>query len=68
EKQDRLDAVSSFQDRWACERDDALNRLQSVARNGENAFAQLMETVSVASLGQICDALFEVGGRYRRSM
>jgi isobutyryl-CoA mutase len=27
-----------------------------------------METVKVASLGQITDALFEVGGQYRRSM
>jgi methylmalonyl-CoA mutase len=31
-------------------------------------FAELMETVKVASLGQITDALFEVGGQYRRSM
>ena len=39
-----------------------------VAVNGGNAFAELMETVKVASLGQITDALFEVGGQYRRSM
>ena len=37
-----------------------------VARGGGNVFAELMETVKVASLGQISDALFEVGGRYRR--
>ena len=46
----------------------ALRRLQEVARAGGNVFAELMETVKMASLGQICDALFEVGGRYRRSM
>jgi methylmalonyl-CoA mutase len=34
----------------------------------ENVFAELMETVKTVSLGQIADALFEVGGRYRRSM
>ena len=32
------------------------------------SFAELLETVKVASLGQIVDALFEVGGRYRRTM
>ena len=30
--------------------------------------AVLLETVKVASLGQISEALFEVGGRYRRAM
>ena len=31
-------------------------------------FDELLETVKVASLGQISEALFEVGGRYRRAM
>jgi methylmalonyl-CoA mutase len=31
-------------------------------------FAELMQTVKVASLGQIVEALFEVGGQYRRAM
>jgi methylmalonyl-CoA mutase len=39
-----------------------------VARSGGNVFAELMETVKVASLQQISEALFEAGGRYRRSM
>ena len=34
----------------------------------ENVFAKLMEAARVCSLGQITDALFEVGGQYRRSM
>jgi methylmalonyl-CoA mutase len=33
-----------------------------------NVFAELMRTVRVCSLGQITNALFEVGGQYRRSM
>src|SRR4030095_13402212 len=45
----------------------ALRRLQDVARSGANVFAELMETVKVASLEQITQALFEVGGSYRRS-
>jgi methylmalonyl-CoA mutase len=39
-----------------------------VALKGENIFAELMETVKVASLGQITQALYEVGGQYRRNM
>jgi methylmalonyl-CoA mutase len=31
-------------------------------------FAELVNAVRVCSLGQITDALFEVGGQYRRSM
>jgi len=46
----------------------ALKRLQEVAVAGGNIFAELMDTVKVASLGQITHALFEVGGRYRRNM
>jgi methylmalonyl-CoA mutase len=36
--------------------------------SGGNIFAELMETVKVASLGQITQALFAVGGKYRRNM
>ena len=39
-----------------------------VPRTGGNIFAELMETVKVASLGQISETLVEVGGDYRRSM
>jgi len=46
----------------------ALARLQSAAVAGENLFDELMRSVEVASLGQLCDALFAVGGRYRRAM
>jgi len=46
----------------------ALAQLQHVARQGGNVFEELMETVKVASLGQITDALFNVGGQYRRNM
>jgi methylmalonyl-CoA mutase len=34
----------------------------------ENAFEHLMEAVKFCSLGQITDALFAVGGQYKRSM
>jgi methylmalonyl-CoA mutase len=34
----------------------------------ENVFAVLMDAVRVCSLGQITNAVFEVGGQYRRNM
>ena len=46
----------------------ALNKLKEVALSGGNIFEELMETVKVASLGQITKALYEVGGQYRRNM
>ncbi len=45
-----------------------LKKLQQVALNNENIFAQLMETTKYCSLGQITHALYEVGGQYRRNM
>jgi len=68
EKQAQLDSLAAFHARWAEEAPAALARLQQKARAGENLFDELLETVKVASLGQISEALFEVGGRYRRAM
>ena len=68
EKRAQLDNLASFQQRHAESAPGALRALQDSARHGGNLFAELLETVKVASLGQISDALFEVGGRYRRSM
>jgi methylmalonyl-CoA mutase len=68
EKRAQLDNLHAFQRRHAERAPGALRRLQEVARSGGNVFAELMETVKVASLEQITTALFEVGGSYRRSM
>ncbi len=46
----------------------ALRKLQKVAVANGNIFAELMEAVKVCSLGQITNALYEVGGQYRRNM
>ncbi len=46
----------------------ALETLQQAAINHDNVFEQLIEAVKYCSLGQITDALFEVGGQYRQSM
>ena len=68
EKEAQVARVEAFRRRHANEAPEALRRLQDVARSGGNVFAELMETVKVASLGQITGALYEVGGRYRRAM
>ncbi|MDJ0852518.1 MAG: methylmalonyl-CoA mutase family protein [Myxococcota bacterium] len=68
EKQQQVQNLAAFRTRHAEAAGPALRRLQDVARSGGNVFAELMETVKVASLGDISEALFAVGGRYRRSM
>jgi methylmalonyl-CoA mutase len=45
-----------------------LSALANEANIGGNVFGALMECSKVASLGQITDTLYEVGGRYRRNM
>ncbi len=68
EKNAQIDSVKAFQGEHASESDAALQRLQEVAMAGGNIFGELMNTVRVASLGQITEALYEVGGEYRRNM
>ncbi len=68
EKRAQIERLREFQSRHAQAAPAALAELRRVALAGGNIFAELMKTVRVASLGQISDALFEVGGEYRRSM
>lgn len=55
---------SSFQD----EAKEGIRSVQKAAIKNQNMFEQLMETCKYASLGEITNALFEVGGQYRRNM
>lgn len=68
EKDDQIDRLNAFKLRHRAESPDALLRLQQVATTGGNIFGELMNTVRVASLGQITSALYEVGGEYRRNL
>ena len=45
-----------------------IKKLQKVAVENKNIFNQLMEATKTCSLGEITDALFKVGGQYRRNM
>ena len=68
EKKSQLQRLADFHQRHAAEAPAALAKLQQVVIEDGNVFAELMRTVRVCSLGQITNALFEVGGQYRRSM
>lgn len=68
EKEYQINALNAFKKRHADRAAEALKKLQHVAVNNGNLFAELMETVKHCSLGQITNALYEVGGQYRRSM
>ncbi len=68
EKDRQIENLHAFQQRHKKECAEMLKRLQDVAINNGNLFAELMETVKHCSLGQITHALYEVGGQYRRNM
>jgi methylmalonyl-CoA mutase len=68
EKQGQLQRLQDFQARHAAETPPMVQRLQQAVMANDNVFAVLMDAVRVCSLGQITNALFEVGGQYRRSM
>jgi methylmalonyl-CoA mutase len=68
EKQSQLRRLADFHAQHAEEAPAMLQRLQQAVVRDENVFATLMDAVQVCSLGQITEALFEVGGQYRRSM
>jgi methylmalonyl-CoA mutase len=68
EKQSQLARLRDFQARHAGEAPQWLDKLrQTVIANG-NVFAVLVDAVRCCSLGQIANALYEVGGQYRRNM
>jgi methylmalonyl-CoA mutase len=68
QKQQRLVDLKQFHETHADAVNPALERLKQVALTGGNIFRELIDTVRVASLGQITRALYDVGGRYRRNM
>ncbi len=68
EKQSQLQRLSEFQAKNAAQSPAMLSRLQQAVIDNANVFDVLMDAVRVCSLGQISNALFEVGGQYRRNM
>ncbi|MBW2193382.1 MAG: methylmalonyl-CoA mutase, partial [Deltaproteobacteria bacterium] len=68
EKESQLRRLAEFKKRNETSAPEALERLQKIVLAGDNIFAELMEIVKVCSLGQITQALYDVGGQYRRNM
>jgi isobutyryl-CoA mutase len=68
EKQSQLKRLADFHALHQDERPEVLARLRDAALGGGNVFEVLMDAVRCCSLGEITDALFEVGGRYRRNV
>jgi methylmalonyl-CoA mutase len=68
EKKAQIATLLRVQTQHASEAGEWLQRLREAAIQNENLFEVLMEVCKYCSLGQITQALFEVGGQYRRNM
>jgi methylmalonyl-CoA mutase len=68
EKQYQIHMLEQLHTTWKKESTVALKLLQKKAINNENVFEALMEATKTSSIGQITNALFSVGGQYRRNM
>lgn len=68
EKEFQIENVHNLWKKNEAKGAEMLRRLQEIAIRNGNIFEELMETVKYCSLGQITQALFAVGGQYRRNM
>ncbi len=68
EKEVQINMLNAFKERHKEKSAAMLLRLQEVAIANGNLFEELMETVKHCSLGEITNALYSVGGQYRRNM
>jgi len=68
EKEFQIQTVQQLQQFQGEKAQASLRKIQEAAIQNQNIFNELMEAAKVCSLGQITQALFEVGGQYRRNM
>ncbi len=68
EKESQLKRRNDFVKKYQDQSPAALEQLKKTALAGENIFGEMMNTVKYCTLGQITQALYEVGGKYRRNM
>ena len=68
EKEYQISMLESLHKGNSSEASDLLSQVQQAAIQNQNIFSLLMEACKKCSIGQITDALFEVGGQYRRNM
>jgi len=68
EKEAQIATVENLKVAYAAESAEWLRKLQDAAVKNQNMFEALMEACKYCSLGQLTQAMFEVGGQYRRNM
>ena len=68
EKQLQIETLQNLHKMYGEDALELINEVRSAAVHNENMFEKLMEATKKCSLGQITNALFEVGGQYRRNM
>jgi methylmalonyl-CoA mutase len=68
EKEFQIQTVKNLHKKYEKEAKEQLEKVQQAAINNKNVFEALMDATKYCSLGQITNALFKVGGQYRRNM
>lgn len=68
EKEAQIQTLRQLHEKYQDKAVMELESLQLVAVQNGNIFERLMEAAKYCSLGQITNALYEVGGQYRRNM
>jgi len=68
EKEFQIQTLKNLHKAYENQAEEALEKVKNAAIENQNVFEALMEATKVCSLGQITNALFEVGGQYRRNM
>ncbi|MEE4246295.1 MAG: methylmalonyl-CoA mutase family protein [Kangiellaceae bacterium] len=68
EREYQIATVEKQNQRFAEEAGNALNNIQQAALTNGNVFSEIMEATKYSTLGQISNALYQVGGQYRRNM
>ncbi|MFT4838309.1 MAG: methylmalonyl-CoA mutase [Nonlabens sp.] len=68
EKQAQIATKNNLHTAFAKAQQEQLSKIQEAAVQQGNIFEHLMEATKICTLGQITEALFEVGGQYRRNM
>ena len=63
-----IDRNMAFKEAHSAEAEAGLARLKQVAREGGNLFEVMMDIVDHCTVGQVTQALFETGGKFRRNM
>ena len=68
EKKFQINMVNNLQKGNKKQAEKMIEEIQEIAIQNGNIFEKLMEVTKICSLGQITNALFDVGGQYRRNM